>query len=273
MATETDLRLPDGRVLHAYDTGPADAALTVYWHHGTPNIGTPPQPLLSAGVRWISHDRPGYGPSTRQPDRDVAAVATDAAAVADAVGVGRFATMGASGGGPHALACAALLGDRVTAVVTIAGIAPSDADGLDWYADMYPGGAAELRAAAAGPVALERHVTTAEFDPEMFTVADQAALTGDWAWLGRIAGQAIAGGWAGTIDDDLAFARPWGFRPGDVTVPVLVQQGEQDRCVPAAHGRWLTERCPQAELRLYPGDGHISVLRHGKSALDWLLRR
>lgn len=277
MPTETDLRLPDGRVLHAYDTGPSDAALTVYWHHGTPNLGAPPEPLLPAsarlGVRWLAHDRPGYGPSTRQSDRDVAAVARDAAAVADAFGVGRFASMGASGGGPHALACAAVLGDRVTAVATAASIAPFGADGLDWFAGMYAGGVAEFRAAEAGRAAMEQHVATADFDPGMFTAADHAALAGDWAWLGRVAGEAVAGGWAGAVDDDLAFARPWGFDPGDVAVPVLVQHGEQDRCVPLAHGRWLALRCMHAQWRPYPGDGHVSVLRHGENALEWLVRR
>lgn len=274
---ETDVLLPDGRVLHAYDTGPADAAVTVYWHHGTPSVGAPPEPLFAAatelGIRWLAHDRPGYGPSTRLPDRSVAAVAQDAAAVADALGVGRFATMGASGGGPPALACAALLGDRVTAVAAIASLAPFDVDGLDWFADMYPGGVAELRAATDGPAALERHLTTEGFDPAMFVDADLALLAGEWAWLGRIAGQAIEGGWAGTIDDDLAFVRPWGFDPARITAPVLVQHGERDRCVPIAHGRRLATLCPTAEFLPYSADGHVSVLRNGATTLEWLAGR
>ena len=74
MIAETDLGLDDGRTLHVYDTGPPDAALAVFWHHGTPNTGTPPEPLFGAaaerGIRWISHDRPGYGSSAPQPGRD-----------------------------------------------------------------------------------------------------------------------------------------------------------------------------------------------------------
>ena len=94
-----------------------DPRLTVVWHHGTPNVGTPPEPLLPAsaerGIRWVSYDRPGYGGSTPHPGRDIASAAADVEAIADALGIDRFAVLGHSGGGPHALACAALLGDRV----------------------------------------------------------------------------------------------------------------------------------------------------------------
>ena len=107
---ETDLESDDGRRLHVYDTG-GDGSRTVFWHHGTPNIGAPPRPLFPAasrlGIRWVSYDRPGYGGSTARPGRDLASAADDAAAVADALGIGRFAVMGHSGGGSHALACVA----------------------------------------------------------------------------------------------------------------------------------------------------------------------
>lgn len=122
---ETDVS-SGGRTLHAYAHGDGDRV--VMWHHGTPNIGTPPAPLFAAaerlGVRFVAYDRPGYGGSAPRPDRDIASAATDAAAVADALGVGEFAVLGHSGGGPHALACAALLPGRVTAAVAIAGLAP-----------------------------------------------------------------------------------------------------------------------------------------------------
>jgi len=99
--TERDLTLPDGRTLHVYDTGGQDARLTVLWHHGTPNVGRPPEPLRALsgtlGVRWVSFDRPGYGSSTRHPGRDLASVAADASHVLDALGVQRFAAMGTPG--------------------------------------------------------------------------------------------------------------------------------------------------------------------------------
>ena len=275
MVTETDLELPGGRTLHYYDAGPGDAgALAVFWHHGSPNTGAPPEPLFAAaaanGLRWVSYDRPAYGGSTPNPGRDISSAAADVAAIADALGLDRFAVMGHSGGGSHALACGALLPGRVTAVVCVSGMAPLGAAGLDWFAGMYPGGAAGLRAAAAGRAAITEFLAAEEFDPEMFTPADHAALAGEWSWLGRVAGQAIAGGPAGMIDDELASVGPWGFDPAQVAAPVLVLHGGQDRMVPSSHGQWLARACPSAELRLFPEDGHISVLRAGADALKWL---
>jgi pimeloyl-ACP methyl ester carboxylesterase len=245
VVTETDLELDDGRTLHAYDTGAdvADEPLAVFWHHGSPNIGAPPKPLFSAadqlGIRWVSYDRPGYGGSTPHPDRDVASAAGYASAVADALGIKRFAVMGHSGGGSHALACAALLPERVLGGVVVAGMAPFGAEGLDWFEGFGPAGVAELRAAAAGRAALEKHLAQSDDEPE-FTPEDEAALAGEWSWF------------------------------IDVVAPVLFLHGGQDRVVPAAHSEWLARRCPSAELRLYPEDGHISILNRGVMALAWL---
>ncbi|MEU3063867.1 alpha/beta hydrolase [Streptomyces subrutilus] len=275
---ETDLELGDGRVLHVYDTGhgPREDGPAVFWHHGTPNTGAPPAPLLPAarrlGVRWVSYDRPGYGGSTPRPGRDIASAAGDAAAVADALHIDRFAVVGHSGGGPHALACAALLPDRVLGAVGVAGLAPFGADGLDWYAGMTPGGAASLRAAAEGRAAKELHEAEAEFDPEMFTPADHAALDGEWSWFGEVVGPAVAAGPGPLIDDDLAYVAPWGFDPALIAAPVLVLHGGADRVVPAAHGVWLADRCPAGELWLRPDEGHISVLGDAAAALEWLVR-
>ncbi|MEV4480360.1 alpha/beta fold hydrolase [Micromonospora coxensis] len=275
MVTQTDLALPGGDTLHVYDTGDDSGdRLAVFWHHGTPNVGAPPAPLFAAadrlGLRWVSYDRPGYGGSTRRPGRDVASAAEFTARVADALGIARFATMGHSGGAPHALACAALLPDRVLAVVGGAGLAPYDAEGLDWFAGMTPSGVASLRAAAEGREAKERYETSGvEYDPE-FTPADLAALRGPWSWLESVVGPAVQGGPGGLVDDDIAYVTPWGFDPARVTAPVLLLHGERDRLVPAAHSAWLARRCPFAELRLGPQDGHISVLNDSEAALEWL---
>lgn len=277
MATrEFDVALPDGRMLHAYDAG-GDATLTVVWHHGTPNIGTPPEPLFAAAdrqrVRWLSYDRPGYGGSSPDPGRDLASAAFLTAAVADAVGVDRFAVMGHSGGANHALACAALLPDRTLAAVGVSVLAPYEADGLDWFAGMAAPGVATLRAAAAGRDAKERHEAIATDDGSGFTDADHAALAGPWSWFNAVVGPALQNGPGGLIDDDLAYVAPWGFDPARIEPPVLLLHGGEDRIAPVAHAEWLESRIPSAELRVMPGDGHISVLTSGASALDWLAAR
>lgn len=271
---ETDLALPDGRTLHVYDTG--SGTVPVFWHHGTPNIGTPPAPLFPTsdplGIRWLSYDRPGYGGSSPHPGRDVASAAGDVLAIADALGVDRFAVAGHSGGGAHALACGALLPERVRAVLCISGLAPYGAAGLDWFAGMSPAGEASLRAAVAGRAAKERHEATATDDDPGFIQADLDALAGVWGWFMTVVEPALAGGPAPLIDDDLAGVGPWGFDPADVAVPVLVLHGGLDGVAPVTHGLWLAGRCPDAELRVDPAAGHISVLHSAPAAVEWLAR-
>ncbi|GGP77880.1 alpha/beta fold hydrolase [Saccharothrix coeruleofusca] len=264
---ERDLRLPDGRTLRTHDNGVDGPALV--WHHGSPQSGAPLAPLLAAaaerGLRLLSYGRPGYGGSSPLPGRDVASAAADVARLADALGVDRFAVMGASGGGPHALACAALLPQRVTGVVCLAGIAPFTED-FDWFAGMVaPGG---LRAAMAGREARARYAE--EFDPDSFTAADWAALSGTWASLGDDAQRAGATWPGGAVDDDLAFVRPWGFDLGAVEAPVLLVQGGRDRVVPPAHADWMASRLRRHELWSRPDDGHVSVLDACPAAMDWL---
>ncbi len=277
MTDEFDLTVADGHTLHVYDTGEPDggAELTVFWHHGTPNIGAPPTPLFRAsgrlGIRWVSFDRPGYGGSTPTPDRTIGSVAALVAHVADHLDIDEFAVMGHSGGGPHALACAALLPDRVVAAVGVAGLAPYGSVGLDYFAGMAASGAASLRASAAGRAEKERYEASgADYDPE-FTDSDMAALRGEWTWFGEVVGPAVAQGTGGLIADDLAYVAPWGFDPTIITIPTLLVHGGADRVVPSTHSEWLARHCPAMQLRLSPGDGHLSVLRHGAAALEWLV--
>jgi pimeloyl-ACP methyl ester carboxylesterase len=273
MVIERDVQLGDGRVLHAYDSGPdAAARLVLAWHHGSPQTGAPLEPVLAAaaarGIRVLSYGRPSYGGSSPNPGRDIASSAADVAAVADTFGVDRFAAMGASGGGPHALAGAAMLAERVTGVVSIAGISPYT-DAFDWFDGMRsPGG---LRAARQGRDARERFAETEEFDPEQFLPADFAALEGEWASLGADVGRSEAFGPGGLIDDDVAFTRPWGFELEQVRAPVLLVQGEGDRVVPRRHASWMLSRLPNAQLWMRLDDGHVSVLSTVPDAMDWLL--
>ncbi|WP_394768431.1 alpha/beta fold hydrolase [Lacisediminihabitans sp.] len=275
MISTTDVRLDDDRTLRVHDSAAGThGAFTVLWHHGSPQTGAPLTPLVSAaeerGIRLLSYGRPGYGGSSPNDGRTVGSAARDVEQLADALGVGRFAVLGASGGGPHALACAALLPDRVTGAASLAGLAPFDAAGIDWFAGMASGGAS-LRAARLGRRQREVYEETSEFDPESFNERDYAALAVDWASLAEDVGVASAQGSGGLIDDDLAFVAPWGFGVTDISTPVLVVQGGQDRVVPPSHGDWLMRSVRRSELWYRPLDGHISVLGASALAMDWLL--
>ena len=271
-----DLHLRDGRTLRVHDSAAdheLDSAFTVLWQHGSPQTGALLEPLLSAaaarGIRLVSYGRPGYGGSSALPGRDVAAAAADVEQLVDALGIARFAVMGASGGGPHALACAALLPGRVSAVGCLAGLAPLDADGFDWFAGMATNGAS-LRAALLGRAERTTYEETVDFDPDSFIETDYDALAGPWAALGVDVGLASAAGPEGLIDDDLAFVAPWGFPITSVAAPVLLVQGGRDRVVPPSHADWLSRRLPRSELWLRPDDGHISVLDACPAVMDWL---
>jgi pimeloyl-ACP methyl ester carboxylesterase len=185
--------------------------------------------------------------------------------------------MGHSGGGPHALACAALLPDRVNAAVSISGLAPYDAataDGLDWFAGMADGSAASLQAAREGRAAKEWALAQATGEEDIgFLPADWEALQNDWAWFDRIVPAALVMGPAGLIDDDLAGAGPWGFDLAAVTCPVLLVHGSDDRMVPSSHSSWLAGQLATADLRIVTGEGHITAMRHAPEALGWLRAR
>jgi pimeloyl-ACP methyl ester carboxylesterase len=272
------LATPDGRQLEVLTAGPDDG-LPLIFHNGTPGglVAFPAMVAEAAvrGLRTVMYARPGYGGSTGQTGRRVADAAADVAAVLDGLGARQFVTVGWSGGGPHALACAALLPDRVRSVATLAGLAPYGAEGLDFFAGMAPASEAEMRAALGGPDELRR-VLTEPADAEgesAFTEADNAALAGDWAWIGRIAGEAMRGGIGGMVDDNMCIVTPWGFQVTQVAAPVLLVHGLDDRMVPSTHSEWMVRRLPSAALRLAPGEGHISVLRHGEHALQWIAAR
>jgi pimeloyl-ACP methyl ester carboxylesterase len=268
--------LPDGRALEAIDEGDPDGALVVF-HHGSPGAAVPFEPFDRAaaerGIRLVTYSRAGFGDSSRDEGRSVASAAADAAALADHVGVERFLTMGWSGGGPHALACAALLPDRVRAAATIAGVAPFDAQDLDWTAGMGESNRIEYPLAARDPDELLRWMrpqveALGAVEPNeivselrsLISEVDEAQLTGP---LGELMATSFhrafrAGPW-GWFDDDLAFVRPWGFELASIGVPVSVWQGRQDLMVPFAHGEWLVEHIPTARSRLRPEHGHLSL--------------
>ncbi|MBW8871867.1 MAG: alpha/beta fold hydrolase [Leifsonia sp.] len=270
--TGQEFRTTDGRAVRFFDTGGDAGAPVVIWHHGTPQTGAVIAPVAAAaavhGMRVLSVARPGYPGSDARPGRSIAAAAADVLAVADSVGVDRFVTAGASGGGPHALALGALAPERATAIVTLAGLAPYDGS-PDWFSGMVSPGA--VYAALNGRAARLAYAETAEFDPESFVSRDWEELNGAWGPLGADAG--AAEGPTGEADDDVAYVSPWGFALGAVRPPVLLVQGGADRVVPPQHAAALLEHLPDAELWIRPRDGHVSVLTVLGVTLGWALGR
>jgi pimeloyl-ACP methyl ester carboxylesterase len=284
MEAADHLRLPDGRRLDVRVSGPA-SGLPLVFHHGTPGAVTPLRALERAaharGLRLVTTSRPGYGDSSRQPGRSVVDVAADTAAVLAAIGAERCLVAGWSGGGPHALACGARLG-AAAAVLVIAGVAPYGADGLDWMAGMGEENVAEFSAAIQGEGVLRsylrpqgellRDITAGDIVSSLQTVlpdVDRAEITGefgeDMAASFRAAVRAGVDGW---LDDDLAFASPWGFSLDEISVPTMLWQGTADLMVPFSHGQWLAAHLPAARAHLEEGEGHLSV---GLGALDRML--
>ncbi|MFC4242527.1 alpha/beta fold hydrolase [Gryllotalpicola reticulitermitis] len=265
------LTLPDGREAHWFDTGAVQAPVVV-WHHGTPSdgriYGVLREAAVARGIRVISVARPGYPGSTRRIGRTVADSARDVLAVLDAAGVERFAAVGSSGGGPHALALAAVAGERATGVATFASLAPYD-DDPEWFEGMADPSA--LEAAVRGLEARTRHDDEAEFDPAVFSAADWAALQGDWAEMGADAQATGEAGNEGAVDDDRAFVTDWGVDVRQITASVLIVHGDEDRMVPAGHATRLLCLLPDATSWWFADDGHVSGLRALGSALDWLL--
>ena len=272
MVTTLDVSLDDGRTVRVHDTArESRGELVLLWHHGSPQTGALLEPLVAAsaarGIRLLSYGRPSYGGSMPNPDRDVASAAADVVQIADALGIERFATMGASGGGPHALACAAMLPDRICAVVTLAGIAPFS-DEYDWFAGMAaPEG---LQAAFSGREARAAFALIEEFNPDSFVPADYAALDGSWASLNDDVQASAEWGDDGLIDDDVALASPWGFDLTQIVAPTLLVQGGRDRIVPPEHAARMLRSLARGELWSRPTDGHISVLDAAPVALDWI---
>ena len=284
-------------------TGPGERTLTVREGgdpQGVPVLvlgGTPASSLLyephlrdaeEKRIRLISYDRPGYAGSTRNEGRSVADCAEDVAAVCNALGIERFCVWGVSGGGPHALATAALLPDQVAAAAALAPVAPYGAEGLDFFAGMGEQNVEEFGAILEGEQA-HREVLERDRD-ELFAAspqqlveawstllgpADLEVLTGETAaFVLRSVREAVDRSLDGWFDDDVAFAKSWGFDLASIRVPVLHWQGEQDKFVPFGHGVWLSRHIPGVESRLTPDDGHITLFeRRLPEVHAWLLER
>ncbi|WP_097325055.1 alpha/beta fold hydrolase [Paractinoplanes atraurantiacus] len=280
--------LPDGRTMEYLVEGPT-GGLPLVFHHGTPSGAVRYEPVFASavrhGLRIIMPSRAGYAGSSPHPGRRVADVAGDVAALLDGLEAAHFVTIGWSGGGPHALACAARLPGRCLGAALIAGVAPYQAPGLDWMAGMGEENIAEFGAAAQGVPELDRLLTqmaeglarvtgadVAEAFGDLLSGVDKGALTGEFAdYLAESSRYSVSAGIAGWREDDLAFLSDWGFRVEDIKVPVAVWQGGEDRMVPPAHGQWLATHVPGAEAHLLPGEGHLSLLAGIDAVVESLL--
>ncbi|MEW5991505.1 MAG: alpha/beta hydrolase [Chloroflexota bacterium] len=276
IASTHRLATPDGRRLDLHLAGPAGGDVLLF-HTGTPSAPIPFEPTVRAlaerGLRYVAFSRPGYGSSTRRPGRSVVDVVDDARTVLDHVGAATAVTVGWSGGGPHALACAALLPDRIAAAALIAGVAPYPAEGLDFLAGMGAENIEEFGAALESPEALIvfkernwpifRSVTAGDVAAafgDLIDEVDRGALSGEFAdWQASSIREALREGYWGWFDDDMAFVRPWGFALETIRVPVHVWQGRHDRMVPYAHGEWLASHIPTAVPHLSDEHGHLSL--------------
>jgi pimeloyl-ACP methyl ester carboxylesterase len=274
--TATTVTLPDGRSLDAL-VGGAERGLGLIAHHGTPADATRfaswDEPAARHGLRLVTYSRPGYATSTRHEGRAVGDVAADIAVLADATGVGEFVAIGRSGGGPHAIACAALLPDRCLAAAALVTVAPLGAPNLDWFDGMAQLNLDEFGAALRGEDALRewmaehgeeyRHVRGEDLAAALgdaLPPVDQAALAAGAAdGFASSIRRGLEHGFDGWVDDDLAFTRPWGLELASIERPVRIWQGELDRLVPLAHGRWLADVIPGAHFVRAAGQGHLSL--------------
>jgi pimeloyl-ACP methyl ester carboxylesterase len=238
------------------------------------------------GIRLIGYDRPGYGGSTAHPGHTVASGAQDVRAIAEALGYDRIGIWGISGGGPYALACAALLPDAAVAVAAVASLAPYGIEGFDYFAGMGESNVDGVRLFFSDPEASRRDLREAREEilaatPEQFaeelesllSPADAEVLTGDLArWLTETHQVALSAGDQGWWDDGAASLASWGFDLRDIQVPVKIWHGRQDRFVPVQHGQWLAATVPGAEADISDRDGHLTMIGRIGEIHDWLLQ-
>jgi pimeloyl-ACP methyl ester carboxylesterase len=268
---------PDGRVLEVATVGDPTHP-PVFFHHGTPGSASLVRTIEAIATKGdlyiVTMSRAGYGLSSRQPGRDVAAAVADTRTVLDALGIDSYAVVGWSGGGPHALACAALDAPRCVAAWSLAGVAPFNAD-FDWTDGMGPENLEEMELAVKGGPEYEAQMEamgTALGDANADNVID---LFGgllsdpDKRALGPFEArelfadslrQGFRNGWRGFYDDDRAMMADWGFEPGAITVPVAVWFGDHDLMVPPTHAEWLLRAITTSSGHHYPEDGHVSLI-------------
>ena len=283
---------PDGRTLMFAEWGDPDA-FPVFSLHGTPGSRFGRHydegKYTEAGARVITYDRPGYGGSDRLPGRRVVDCVGDVAAIADLLGIERFAVIGGSGGGPHALAVAARLPERVSRAACAVGIAPYDIEDFDWFEGMDPLNIRELEWARQGEQVLVPELEREAAEMLERVAADPSKLLGDdWGLseadrvelarperrhvIREDVNEAVRTGVWGWADDDLCFMTPWGFDVAEIRVPTRVIYGATDVLVPAQHGEWLARHVPGAEVVVEKDQGHLPHPDLITERYEWLVQ-
>jgi pimeloyl-ACP methyl ester carboxylesterase len=292
MAVEVEtrsIRAADGREL-CVETAGVVSGRPVLVHNGTPNSRHLYGPWVAdanrRGIWLISYDRPGYGGSTPDPGHTVADGAADVRAITEALGIDRLAIWGLSGGGPYALACAALLPGLVVAAATVGSVAPYGAPGLDYFSGMGEGNVDSINLYLSDPDAARKKgkedrdemlqaspVQVAEVLQTLLSPVDAAVLTGDFAqWLVRSTHEGLRQGDQGWWDDGVAHMSAWGFDLASIRVPVKVWHGRHDRFVPFQHGEWLSQHVSGATAELSEEQGHLTLLvAKVPDVHEWLL--
>jgi pimeloyl-ACP methyl ester carboxylesterase len=282
----------DGRHLAVEDSGAPDG-FPVFLMHGTPGSRLGPQPrsvmLHRRGIRLISYDRPGYGESTRQQNRRVADAAHDVRAIADRLGLSFFAVVGRSGGAPHALACAAApeLAGRVVSACAMVSLAPRDAAGLDWTADMTQSNQDEFEMATLDPDALtvrllDRMAQVRRDPAAMLPVIEDGLRAADRRVIGdggirrrllETYQMAFHNDISGHFDDLVALADPrgWSFQPKEVHVPTLLWHGREDVFSPIGHTRWLHDQIVGSRMEVEPEAAHFSAIEKLPEVFAWVV--
>lgn len=286
---EFAVKHPSGRNLDVSEAGVSEG-MPIFFLHGTPGSrhlsDNQIRDAEKQGIRLFGYSRPGYGGSTPMPGRRIIDTASDVKAIADSLGIDRFAVMGHSGGGGNALACAAAFPKRVVAAASVAGVAPHDAEGLDYFAGMGEYNVQDFKLLVKDPKKWEENNRKdmdqliksgrdefAGMFASLLSEVDRNALSDDF--LDMIIFQAKEGcskSISGLRDDNLADIMPWGFDPITISVPVQIWHGSEDMFVPFQHGKWLASRIPGAEAHLEEGEGHISIFEKRISEIHrWLI--
>ena len=280
----------DGRTLTTAEYGDPDG-FPVFSLHGTPGSRFAGQASGSVyakvGARVITYDRPGYGGSDRFRGRRVVDCVADVSAIADSLGIDRFAVTGGSWGGPHSLAVAARLPGRVTRAASVAGVAPFGMPGFDWFAGMDAVNIEEIGWALEGEDVLARELErmTAAWlerlakDPSEpgaveFSEADRAVMARPERneAMRRMLNEAFRQGVGGYVDDIFCLIQPWGFDVTEIRVATRIDFGLTDVLVPPQHGEWLAHNVPVAEVVINEQGGHFSAPNVITERLGWLVQ-